>query len=85
MEKSSATQGFSISGVMCSVFGHNFQVTRQVTKHIKEYECAQCKMQATTDVRGNLASLTPQLKDINESLSVLYRKKKSKRKQLSIH
>jgi hypothetical protein len=84
MEKNTTPNGFSISGVMCSVFGHHFEVTKQITHHIKEYKCTQCRLEATTDAHGDLATLTPQFRDINKSLSNLYRKKKS-RQQLSMH
>lgn len=84
MEKRANPHHFSLSGVMCSVFGHNFKVTRQVTRHIKEYECLHCKTQATTDVRGNLASLTNKRKEINQSLSELYQKKLSRKRKLAL-
>lgn len=61
--------------LLCSIFGHRFIVTKKVTAHIKEYECACCNKQVTIDVQGNLASLTPQLKEINETLAILHQKK----------
>ncbi|MFP2995635.1 hypothetical protein ABN763_06975 [Spongiivirga sp. MCCC 1A20706] len=84
MEKRTNPHNFSLTGVMCSVFGHNFKVTRQVTRHIKEYECVHCKTQATTDVSGNLASLTNKRKEINQSLSELYQKKLSRKRRLAV-
>lgn len=67
----------SVSRLLCSVFGHRFIVTRKVTAHIKEFECSCCGKQVTIDVKGNLASLTPQLKEINETLAMLHQKKLS--------
>lgn len=77
MPNSQIKQNVSVGRILCSVFGHRFIVTRKVTAHIKEYECACCGKQATIDVKGNLASLTPQLKEINETLAMLHQKKLS--------
>ncbi|SFR35485.1 hypothetical protein SAMN04490243_0998 [Robiginitalea myxolifaciens] len=59
----------------CTLFGHHFSVTKKVTSHIKEYSCVHCGKQVTTDVSGNLSLLTPQLKEINETLEFINRKK----------
>lgn len=65
----------SFNKFWCFLFGHKYVITRRVTAHIKEYECTCCKKQVTIDVQGNLASLTPQLKEINETLAILHQKK----------
>ncbi|MFD0863397.1 hypothetical protein ACFQ1M_14375 [Sungkyunkwania multivorans] len=77
MERASSKNSFTISGLFCSLFGHRFKVTKKVTRHIHEYECVHCKKQGTTDVSGNIATLTPQRKEINETLSMLYKKKRA--------
>jgi len=77
MLETQTKSAMSVSRILCSVFGHRFIVTRKVTAHIKEYECTCCGKQATIDVKGNLASLTPQLKEINETLAMLHQKKLS--------
>lgn len=66
---------FSVGRLLCLFFGHRFMITKKVTAHINEYECTCCKKQATIDVQGNLASLTPQLKEINETLALLHQKR----------
>lgn len=68
---------FSVGRLICFVFGHRFIVTKKVTAHIKEYECTCCGTQVTIDVKGNLASLTPQLREINETLAHLHQKRRS--------
>lgn len=60
---------------LCHIFGHRYIITKKITAHIKEYECTCCKKQVTIDVQGNLASLTPELKEINETLALLHQKK----------
>jgi hypothetical protein len=65
----------SVGKYLCLLFGHKYVITKRVTAHINEYECTCCKKQATVDVQGNLALLTPQLKEINETLAVLHQKK----------
>lgn len=56
----------------CSVFGHNYFQTKQVTQHIREYTCKSCKKQVTTDVNGDLVELTPMYREINSALERLY-------------
>ncbi|WP_088340738.1 hypothetical protein [Robiginitalea sediminis] len=61
--------------MFCTLFGHHFAVSKRVTSHIKEYSCVHCGKQVTTDVSGNLSSLTPELREINKTLEYIYRKK----------
>jgi len=60
----------------CSVFGHNYFLSKKVTYHIKEFTCKSCKKQVTTDVHGNLIELTPKYKEINSVLERVYNKRK---------
>ncbi|MBU2940862.1 hypothetical protein KO494_15035 [Lacinutrix sp. C3R15] len=65
--------------IQCSVFGHNFNVSEDITAHVKEYQCKHCKKQMTTSANGNLIPLTPKYKRINSILkSVHYKKEKRK-------
>ncbi len=75
MKESNKTYGLRMGKFFCSVFGHRYAVSKRITSHIKEYQCLHCGEQATTDATGNLSKLTPKLKDINETLSMLYQKK----------
>lgn len=64
----------------CSVFGHNYQVTKKVTYHVKEYTCKHCKEQVTTNGNGKLTLLTPKYKEINSVLERIHSKRiKSRR------
>ena len=63
------------SKILCSFFGHKTTTTRNVTNHFKEYKCSVCGLEMTNDLKGHKIFLTPQLKDINESLISLYKKK----------
>ena len=52
-----------------------------MTSHIKEYKCVHCGKQVTTDVSGNLSVLTPELREINDTLEFIYQKKHSAEQQ----
>ncbi|MCO5724329.1 hypothetical protein [Robiginitalea marina] len=65
----------------CSLFGHHFRISKSVTSHIKEYSCVHCGKQVTTDASGNLSLLTPELREINETLENIYQKRHSHRPQ----
>jgi DNA-directed RNA polymerase subunit RPC12/RpoP len=67
--------------VFCNIFGHHYSVSKKVTQHIKEYKCIHCGKQVTTDVSGNLAILTPELEDINNTLESIYQKRHSAAEQ----
>jgi hypothetical protein len=66
------TNSNALAKMYCSVFGHNYQMTRRVTKHVKEYTCSCCKHQLTTDGNGNLIELTPRLQEMNSALERIY-------------
>lgn len=70
--------------LFCSIFGHHYTVTKKVTSHIKEYSCVHCGKQVTTDVSGNLSSLTPELQDINNTLANIYRKRNASSHQQQV-
>ena len=70
MEK--ATRKGPFAKLNCSIFGHNYEVTKKVTKHVKEYTCTCCKKQLTTDSNGHLTELTPQYREINSILEHIY-------------
>jgi len=57
----------------CTVFGHNYKLTKNVTDHVKEYTCSCCRHQLTTDSNGRLTELTPKFEEINGSLERLYK------------
>jgi len=61
--------------LFCSIFGHHYAISKKVTSHIKEYKCIHCQKEVTTDVSGNLSTLTPELQDINRTLEHIYQRR----------
>lgn len=61
--------------IQCSVFGHDYVVTENITSFVKEYTCCHCNKQVTTSVNGNLIPLTPKFKEINSVLKRIHLKK----------
>jgi transposase-like protein len=75
METMSIKTTFSLGKVYCNIFGHRYRVTKKITSHVKEYQCMLCNCEATNDDKGKITSLTPQLKDINQTLISFHKKK----------
>lgn len=75
MKKVITDYGSKLGAICCSIFGHHFVVSKNITLHIKEYKCVHCSKQVTTDVSGNLSELTPELRDINNTLQNIYQKR----------
>ncbi|AXT18443.1 hypothetical protein D7030_07680 [Flavobacteriaceae bacterium AU392] len=73
----------SVSKMYCSIFGHKYNVTKEVTKHIKEYTCKCCKKELTTNGNGKLTELTPKFREINSILESVYAKRMLRIKQQS--
>lgn len=76
MEKTVHAHGSRFTSFFCHLFGHRYVVSKRVTNHIKEYRCIHCQQQVTTDVSGHLSRLTPQLRDINNTLQDIYSRRK---------
>ncbi len=66
---------FFTGKVWCSIFGHQMVTTRNVTDHFKEYKCCTCQLELTNDEKGKKIFLTPELKDINETLVNFYQRR----------
>lgn len=75
MNKSTSHGGNKVSAIFCQLFGHHYVVSKKVTKHIKEYRCANCQKQVTTDPNGKLASLTDKMREINLALHDMYQRR----------
>ncbi len=71
----------SVSKLYCNIFGHQYDVSKLVTKHVKEYTCKCCKKQLTTNGNGKLTELTPKFKEINSTLESIYARRMSRLKQ----
>lgn len=76
--KKSTLNSSSAFKVYCSVFGHQYSITKEVTNHIKEYTCKCCKKQLTTNGNGKLIELTPKFKEINFVLETIYTRRMSR-------
>lgn len=63
----------------CKMFGHQFEVTREVTYHVKEYTCKRCKKKYTTNSNGNLVELTPKFQEINDVLERIHQNRAANR------
>lgn len=61
--------------ILCSLFGHRIITTRNVTNHFKEFKCTVCNLELTNDENGQKTFLTPELKEINETLIGFYKKR----------
>lgn len=73
--KKTTPSGNKLNVFFCNIFGHRYIVSKKITHHIKEYKCAHCHMQVTTDVTGNLSELTPELQEINNTLEDIFNKR----------
>lgn len=84
MEKTTRKPTF-IPTMYCTLFGHDYEVSKKVTYHVKEYTCKHCKKQLTTNSNGNLIELTPKFKEINAILERIYatREQRSKKKMIT--
>lgn len=61
--------------ILCSLFGHKIITTRNITNHFKEFKCTVCQLELTNDEKGRKTFLTPELKEINETLIGFYNKR----------
>jgi len=73
--KKTTTKTALIPSLYCSVFGHNFEVTKKVTYHVKEYTCKHCKKELTTNGNGSLIELTPKFREINSILENIHHRR----------
>lgn len=68
-----------MKNIHCKVFGHDLKVTREVTLHVKEYTCKNCRKEYTTSSNGNLTALTSKYKEINMVLQHIREKRALKK------
>jgi len=69
----------------CSMFGHQFKVSKHITNAVKEYQCTHCGLEATTNGNGKLTKLTPKYKDINSTLEHIYSRRKARKNLILDH
>lgn len=82
--KTMNSTGGSASKFYCSVFGHQYEVSKKVTQHVKEYTCKCCKKQLTTNGNGRLTELTPTFQEINSLLERIYTRRMIRLSQKSL-
>lgn len=58
----------TIQKLMCSFFGHKLVIKRAITNNFYEFECTVCHEELTHDEKGCKTSLTPHLREVNETL-----------------
>jgi transposase-like protein len=73
-----------LKNIYCSFFGHQYEVSKNITYHVKEYKCTHCNSQVTTSGNGSLIPLTPKYKEINSVLSRIHNRRIDRIKQKSI-
>jgi hypothetical protein len=76
MKTKSYSKGKQSQVLICSFIGHRFKTTQKITNHLSEYECRCCGKQMTEDPQGRLVSLTPELKEINDTLRKVFQRKR---------
>ena len=81
MKTTTSNSSRPVSKMYCNVFGHQYDVSKKVTKHVKEYTCNCCKKQLTTNSNGYLTELTPTFKEINSLLERIYTNRMMRLKQ----
>ncbi|WP_378186096.1 hypothetical protein ACE939_13370 [Aquimarina sp. W85] len=85
MKTSTPSQSFSFAKIFCSLFGHNYFLSKSITDHVKEYTCSHCGEQATTNSKGCLEAMTPVLKEINEDLAIVHAKKMARKNEIKTY
>ncbi len=82
MKQNSPKKVSPLAGIVCGTLGHSYVITRQITHHINEYECANCGKEVTNNFSGAFENLTIRNRQVNTSLSSLFQKKQ--RRSLSL-
>jgi len=65
--------------IQCTVLGHDYVISNDVTNYVKEYKCKHCNNQLTTSGNGKLIPLTPKFQEINAVLKRIHLKKIKRR------
>ena len=73
-----------IPKMFCNLVGHNYEVTKKVTYHVKEYTCSHCQKQLTTNSNVSLTELTPKFKEINAILERIHASRTQRLKEKTL-
>ncbi|OIQ27771.1 MAG: hypothetical protein BM564_11880 [Bacteroidetes bacterium MedPE-SWsnd-G2] len=71
-----------MKNMYCSLFGHDFQISKKVTQHVREFKCTHCNAQMTTNGQGKLIPLTPKFQEINAVLEQINKKRLKRKSEL---
>ncbi|MEO1030780.1 DUF1660 family phage protein [Winogradskyella sp.] len=71
-----------MKNIYCSLFGHDYKVSKVVTYHVKEYKCTRCSSEMTIDGNGQFTPLTPKRKEINSVLNRVHLKRLEKSQKI---
>ncbi len=66
---------FSPGAILCAVFDHRFEISQNITNHIKEYRCTRCGEEMTDTAQGFMAKLTPKFKETNAYLAKIHQRR----------
>ena len=69
---------FSPGAWICGILGHRFEVSQEITQHIREYRCTCCGQEMTDTAQGFMARLTPKFRETNAFLANYYKRKCSR-------
>ena len=70
-----------MKSLYCTIFGHQYEVSKNITYHVKEYRCSHCNSQVTTSGNGGLTPLTQKYREINSVLERIHNKRVTRLKQ----
>jgi len=73
------TELSNVNRLLCSISGHKYKLVKKVTKHLKHYKCNCCGSQVTTNAKGNLVSLTEELKLIHLGIETVIIKRNTRK------
>lgn len=66
---------FSPGAIICTVFDHKFEVSQNITDHIKEYQCTRCGEEMTDTAQGFMSKLTPRFRETNAYLAEIHQRR----------
>ena len=70
---------FSPHKWICSFVGHNLQISKHITDHIKEYKCDRCGHEMTDTANGCVDHLTPKFRETNAFLEKIHQRRCSRK------
>ncbi len=70
---------FSPKAWICAIFDHRFEVSQNITDHIKEYQCTRCGEEMTDTAQGFIAKLTPKFRETNAYIAEIHQRRCSRK------